>query len=119
MIFKINGIDFSGLLQAYGYATAYTPVYSQSVQTMDGYEHVGVLRYRGTLTVNLKPLTGSELHDLTNALNIGVPVVQYTCLQRNTTVLANMRLDTISAELVLKNASRMLYGGTQLTFTEL
>jgi hypothetical protein len=119
MTFIINGTDFSDLLQAYGYSTSYNPVYSQSVQTMDGYEHVGVLRYRGGLTVSLKPLTGTQLKNLTNALATGVPMVQYTCLQRNTTVLANMRLDNVSAELVLKNASRMLYGGTQLTFTEL
>lgn len=119
MTFIINGVDFSDLLQTYGYSTAYTPVYSQAVQTMDGYEHVGVLRYRGSLTVNLKPLTGNQLKSLTNALSITVPSVFYTCLQRNMTVHANMRLDTVSAELVLKNASRMLYGNTQLTFTEL
>ena len=119
MTFIINGVDFSDLLQTYGYSTAYTPVYSQSVQTMDGYEHVGVLRYRGSLTVNLKPLTGTQLKDFTNALSVAVPTVLYTCLQRNMTVQANMRLDNVSAELVLKNASRMLYGNTQLTFTEL
>ena len=119
MIFKINDVDFSGLLQAYGYATARIPVYSQAVQTMDGIEHVGILRYRGSLKVKLKPLTGAELQSLNNALSTGVPVVQYTCLERNTTVMANMRLHNVSAELVLKNASRMLYGGTELTFTEL
>lgn len=119
MIFEINGIDFSDLLQAYGYSTAQIPVYSQSVQTMDGIEHVGILRYRGSLKVSLKPLTGLELGSLTNALADGVPVIRYTCLQRNAVVMANMRLDDVSAELVLKNASRMLYGGTELKFTEL
>ena len=119
MIFEINGIDFSSLLQAYGYATSYVPVYSQSVQTMDGVEHVGILRYRGLLKVNLKPLTGAQLQSLTTALSTGVPVIRYTCLQRNAVVIANMRLDNVSAELILKNASRMLYGDTDLTFTEL
>lgn len=119
MTFLINGTDFSGYIQKYGYSTAYTPVYSQSVQTMDGIEHVAVLRYRGSVSVTLKPLTAAQWAVLSAVLATGLLSVTYTCVQRNTDVLANMKLDAMSANTVLKNASRTLYGDTQLTFTEL
>ena len=119
MTFEVNGHDCSDLIQKYGYATSYVPVYTQSVQTMDGVEHVGILRYRGTLTVTLKPLTGTQLNNFTNYLGSGVPSIRYQCLQRNTVVLANMKLDPVSADLVLQNASHTFYGDTQITFTQL
>lgn len=120
MTFTINGTDFSGLLTKYGYATAYNPVYTSSLITMNGVEHLAYLRHRGSLTVTLKPLTGAQVSALTSALSTGVMTVCYTCMQRNTDVTANMKLDGgDSAEFLLKNASRELYGNTQLTFTEL
>lgn len=117
--FRINGVDFSNVITAYGYATQYVPVYSESVTTLDGVEHTTVLRYKGSLTITVRPLEGAELRALTNALAVGIPSITYTCLQRNTNATANMKLDTMSAELVLRNASRLLLGNNQLTFTEL
>lgn len=120
MTFTINGTDFSGLITKYGYATAYNPVYAQNVITMDGVEHLAYLRHKGSLTITLRPLTGAELSTLTAKLATGIMEIQYTCLQRNLDVTATMKLDGgDSAEVVLRNASRMLSGNTQLTFIEL
>ena len=120
MTFEINNTDFSGLLTKYGYATAYNPVYTQSLMTLNGYEKVAYLRHRGSLTVTLRPLTSAELSALTAVLATGIMEIRYTCLQRNTVVVTRMKLDGgDSAEMILKNASRTLVGNTQLTFTEL
>lgn len=120
MTFEINGTDFSGLITRYGYATAYNPVYTQSLMTLNGYEKVAYLRHRGSLTVTLRPLTSAELSVFTAALATGIMEIRYTCLQRNMDVIARMKLDGgDSAEMVLRNASRTLVGNTQLTFTEL
>lgn len=120
MTFEINGTDFSGLLTKYGYETAYDPVYTHSIVTLNGIEHVAYLRHRGSLTITLKPLTGAQLSVFTAALAAGIMTIHYTCLQRNTDVYARMKLASgDSAEFLLKNANRELYGGTQLTFTEL
>lgn len=119
MTFLINGVDFSNYIQVYGYATSYLPVFGQSVMTLDGVEHTAVLRYRGSVSINLKPLTSAEWNTLSTALSTGILRITYFCIQRNRDVVASMKLDRMSAELVLKNASRMLYGNTQLIFQEL
>lgn len=119
MTFKINNTDCSGYITKYGYGTTYNPVFSESIVTLDGVEHVAVKRYKGTLTVTLRPLTGAQWATLSALLAAGILTVQYTCIQRNMDVTASMKLDNISANTVLKNASRTLFGDTQLTFVEL
>ena len=119
MTFTIGGTDFSSYITKYGYATAYTPIYFDSVTTMDGVEHVAVIRYGGALTVQLRPLTALQWATLKGKLTDGILTVKYTCLQRNQDVTASMKLDTMSAELVLQNASRSLYGNAELAFNEL
>lgn len=119
MTFTINGTDFSGYITKYGYETAVIPVFAESVQTLDGVEHTAVIRYRGQLNITIRPLTGAEWYTLYNALSQGILTIVYSCIQRNADVMANMKLDEMSAEKVLQNASRTLYGNTQLTFVEL
>lgn len=119
MTFTIGSTDFSGYLTKYGYSTTYSPVYSDSVQTLDGVEHVAIIRYKGTLTVTIRPLTGSEWETLSDALAVGLLSITYTNIQLNDDVTAEMRLDEMSASLVLTNASRTLFGETELTFIEL
>ena len=117
--FKINNVDYSSVIQEYGYATSYDPIYGDSMTSLNGIEYTAVLRYRGTLTLKIKPLEGTTLATLTSALSAGILEITYTCLQRNLDVTASMRLDTNSAELLLKNTSHKWLGNTQLTFTQL
>lgn len=119
MKFKINSVDYSSYLTKYGYTTTYAPVYADSVTTLDGVEHTALIRWRGTLTVTIKPLTATDWATLKSAFDSAILSIQYTCLQRGTDVTTNMRLDPISAEVVLINANRTLFGGAELTFVEL
>ena len=118
MTFKINNVDYSTYLTKYGYSTSYTPVFADSVTTLDGVEHTAVIRYRGTLTVTLRPMTATEWATFSAAL-AGILSITYTNIQKGTDVTVNMRMDEYSANLVLINTSRTLFGDTQLTFVEL
>lgn len=117
--FKIGTTDYSGYLTKYGYATTLEPVYADSMVDLAGVEHTAVLRYKGTLTVTLRPLEGTSWATLASSLMGGILEITYTCLQRNSTIIASMRLDTVSTEFVLENATRKLVGNTVLTFTQL
>jgi len=119
MTFKIASVDYSSYLTKYGYSTTYTPVYADPVVTMDGVEHTALIRHRGTLTVTIKPMTATDWAAFASALSGGILNVTYSCLQRGADATASMRLDPESAEVVLINASRTLYGNCQLTFVEL
>lgn len=119
MTFKIDNVDYSGYITKYGYKTSLTPVYGASVTTLDGVEHTAVIRYRGALSVTLRPMEATAWATLSTALLSGPMEVKYTCLQRGADVTATMRLDPISTELVLINASRTLSGNTDLTFVQL
>lgn len=118
--FKINGTDFSDIIMRYGYKTAYDPIYSDTITTLDMVDHTVIVRYKNGLTIPVRPLERVRLVQLTNALkNNGIPVITFTSLQQGVDVTANMRMDDYTSELVLRNASRLLLGGTELTFVEL
>lgn len=119
MTFKIATVDYSTYLTKYGYQVKEIPMFSDSVQTLDGVEHVAVIRYRKELTVTIRPLTATEWATLFTALSSGILSITFTVPQANTDVTANMRMDEVSADLALINSSRTLYADTQLTFTEL
>lgn len=118
--FTVNGTSFSDCIFRYGYNTMYTPVYSASVTTMDAVEHTVIKRWRHGLSFQLNPMSESRLHELQTALSrSAVPEITFSSLQLDADVTARMKLSPLSAELVLKNASRRVLGGITLEFTEL
>ena len=119
MTFTINSTDCSSYLTKYGYSTTYTPIYASSVTTLDGVEHTALIRHRGTLKVTIKPMTATDWATFISNINGGIMSITYSCLQRGIDVTANMRLDPVSADLVLINTSRTVYGNCELTFVEL
>lgn len=119
MTFKIDNVDYSGYITKYGYKTTVTPVYGASVVTLDGVEHTAVIRYKGSVSVVLRPLEATAQATLSASLMAGPMEVKYTCLQRGVDVTATMKLDDMSAELVLINASHTFSGNTELTFVQL
>lgn len=94
----VNGLDITNWIEIDSYETSLSPVYGDSVTTMDGVDHVAVTRYKGTVTVSLNPLTLDRTAQLCNALLSGAINAQYYCLQRNHEVFANMRIDGVSAQ---------------------
>lgn len=118
---KINGVDITNMVEIDSYSTAVIPVYGDAVTTMDGVDHVAVIRYKGEVSFAANPLTDTQTVTLCNALMPGVVEVQYHCLQRNAEIIATMRLDRISSQ----HLGRVRYGGRNwnelpaITLTEL
>lgn len=118
--FTVNGVDLSAKVQKYSYETSYTPVYSDTITTMDRIDHTVIVRWRHGLSLIINPMEDDELATLQTALSGSlVASVTFTSLQLGVDVTCNMMLDVASAALVLKNASRRVIGGIPLTFTEM
>lgn len=118
---EVNGLDISGLVDITSYNTTMEPVYSDTITTIDGVDHVAVLRLRGTLTFAFNSLTAAQTAAVSQALLALPATVRYRCLQRHAVVLATMRLSGLSAQAL----ARIRFGGAQwnevgeITFTEL
>lgn len=118
--FRINNSDFSDIIQRYGYETAYDPVFDDPITTLDKVDHTAIVRWKHGLRIKCNPLSEERARQLTQALTMSVvPIIMFTSLQTGALVTARMQLDSNSAALVLRNASRRLLGGTELTFVEL
>lgn len=105
--FIVNGNDYTGLVERDSYRTAVTPVYGETIQTLDGVGHTALLRVKGSLTVKLNPQTAAQTAAICADLLNAPCEVQYKCLQRNVNVTALMVLDAVSAMFM----SRCLYLG--------
>ena len=105
--FIVNGNDYTGLVERDSYRTAVTPVYGETIQTLDGVGHTALLRVKGSLTVKLNPQTAAQTAAICADLLNAPCEVQYKCLQRNVNVTALMVLDVVSAMFL----SRCLYLG--------
>lgn len=105
--FIVNGNDYTGLVERDSYRTAVTPVYGETIQTLDGVGHTALLRVKGSLTVKLNPQTAAQTAAICADLLNAPCEVQYRCLQRNVNVTALMVLDVVSAMFL----SRCLYLG--------
>lgn len=119
--FKINNTDYSQFVERDSYVTELTPVFGETIKTMDGVNHTALLRLRGSITVGLNPQTKANTAAICTDLLQSPVEVQYHCLQRNANVTALMVADTISAQFL----SRCLANGDdwnkieEITLTEL
>ena len=118
--FTVNGTDLKTKVERYSYKTSYTPVYSETVTTMDKVDHNVIIRWRHSLEVRINPLSEADLKSLQTALaGSSIASVTFSSLQLEANVTCNMTLEPSSAALLLKNASRRVVGELTLKFTEL
>lgn len=110
----INGVSFGQMVECDSYVTSVQKVYSETITTMDGVDHVVVIRTRGTLTVKFNPQTDANTAKLCTALLSSPLQVRYHCLQRNVDVYANMIIDGVTSQYL----SRVLYMGQKWNETE-
>jgi len=92
----INGVSFADIVDKDQYHTEKVPV-TRSLTTLDGVDHVVLLREKGVLTFGCNPMTAERYAALCAALSGGVVTVQYTDLQSGTVRTASMAYDTKAA----------------------
>lgn len=105
--FKAGGLDLAPYVERDSYATTVTPVFTDSVTTMDGVDHYSLLRLRGSVTVKLNPQSAAATALICAALLQHPVTVEYFCLQRQAVVVASMRAPAQTAQFL----SRCLAGG--------
>lgn len=119
--FTVNSHDYSDFVERDSYQTTLSPVYGETIQTIDGVGHTAMLRVKGELSVKLNPKTAADTAAICADLLAAPCEVQYHCLQRNGTVTALMTIDGVTATWL----SRCLYLGQSwneidsITLTEL
>ena len=117
----VNDVDLTNLVEIDSYATSLDLVYGDSIRTLDGVEHVSVLRYRGVVKFSLNPMPAAKYAAVCEALLETPLQVCYHCLQRNTEILAKMKLSSTTA----KHLGRVRFAGqkwheiSSITLTEL
>ena len=117
----VNGTDLSEYVERDSYRTSLTPVYGQTIETLNGVQHTALLRLRGALKVGLNPQTDTDTATICTALLNTPCQVTYHCLQRDADVTSLMKVDPISAQFL----SRCLFLGDEwndiddITLTEL
>jgi hypothetical protein len=93
---KINGVDFSDLINEKLYKTDSVPVVAWEMTDLTGVRHEVVSRRRNVLTVRLKPLTAERAVALFSALSKTSLSVTYTHLQTGTDVTNTMMATSVS-----------------------
>lgn len=116
--FKVNGKDFTRLVNRYGYTTDLKPVVV-TYTDLDQVEHEKIVRYRGFLTVPLNPLLEEDSAELCAELLKRPLMIEYYSFQRHVYVEENMRLDSLPMEYLAKAAGRRWMKAINLPFEQL
>ena len=119
--FKINNTSYAGFVERDSYETSLSPVYGETIQTMDGVNHTALLRVRGSVKVKLNPTNDSDTAAICADLLNSPCEVAYHCLQRDTDVTVLMTVDELTAEFLSRckyNADEWNQLG-EITLTEL
>ena len=103
----VNNVALTNMVERDSYETTYTPIYTETITTMDGVEHTALLRHKGSVSFTLNPQSAADTKNICTALANTPMQVQYFCLQRNQLVTATMKTSGVSATFL----SRCLYGG--------
>ena len=117
----INGVNFTAMVERDSYHTARIPVFSESVTTMDGVDHVALLRNKSSLTFEFNPQTTAQTKTAYDALTAQPCTVYFFNIQSNAYKTANMKLDEQSAQYLSRCLSRGLRWNQMdpITLTEL
>lgn len=117
--FKVNGVDFSDIVSKYGYSTERVAVYGKTVTTLDGVDHVKLLRSRGCLTIKINPVGADRMAEFCNALATLPVEIKYHSFQLGTDVSETMRLSNVSASFVLDTPAKKWVDGASVKFEQL
>lgn len=95
-VLEINGVDFSDIVEKNSYHTERTPI-TQSVTTIDGVEHIAIIREVDSLSFKTNPLTQDRYKTLCDQMRNGFCTVRYTHLQVGAVLVEQMKYDAATA----------------------
>ena len=116
---KINGEDFTGLVNKYGYTTDRIPVYSSVWTDLSGVEHSTKLRDKGYLAVTLNDITAEESLRLCRQLRRPSLQVEYHSFQLGQVVPERMRVTSMPRSLLMMDGKTPIHGSVTLEFEQL
>lgn len=93
---KISGTDITGFIVPGSYTTNLIPVYSEAVTTMDGIDHVSLIRVKHSISFSLNPVPDDRMDPLFALLRSGTVSVEYVPLDSGTAQIGTFRLDEMS-----------------------
>lgn len=117
--FKLNGVDFSGLVHKNGYQTDLKPVVSWSMTDLSGVEHQVISRWRYELTLELNPMTAAQAQALCAELRYQPISATFTSLQTGEDVSAEMRVEEMPLQHQLTARNTDWHRGFTLTLQQL
>ena len=117
----INGLTISDDIERDSYSTSTIPVYSDSIQTMNGVDHFALLRNKGSLTFSLNPRTAARTQQICAVLLVQPCTVVYFDLEANASKTATMSIDQHTAKYLSRCLSQRLKWNEfdAITLTEL
>ena len=98
----VNGTDLTNYVLYDSYSTNKTPVYANSVTTLDGVEHTALIRTRGSLTFQLNPQNATITQTIASSLLTQPCSVHYFSLQTQQYEDDTMKLTDQSADYLVK-----------------
>lgn len=69
-VFKINGVDFSGIVHKKGYTIGRIPVLAKSITDLNGRTREFIMRYKSTLNVPCNPIPDTQIETLSDQLQM-------------------------------------------------
>lgn len=117
----INAVSFTNLIERDSYKTQKIPVFTNAITTMDGVDHVALVRHKNVISFSLNPQDAAQTAAACAALLTQPCTVNFFSLQSQSYVTARMILDGQSANYL----SRCMYQGLrwnqieEITLTEL
>lgn len=117
----INSTDFTAMVERDSYKTDTVPVFSERITTMDGVDHVALIRNKSSLTFEFNPQTTTQTKTACDALLTQPCTVYFYNIQSNAYKTADMTLDGQSAQYLSRCLSRGLHWNQMqsITLTEL
>lgn len=117
--FKVNGVDFSALVNKYGYSTDRVPVYSSNWTDLSGTDHSVKLRDKGWLYVTLNDITAEQSAKLCRQLRKPTLDVEYHSFQLGQTVVERMRITSMPRTLLMMDGGVAVHEAVTLSFEQL
>ena len=117
----INGVNFTSMVERDSYQTDTIPIYTERITTMDGVDHVALIRNKSTLTFEFNPQTTAQTKTACDALLSQPCTVYFFNIQSNAYETAEMTIDGQSAQYLSRCLSRGLHWNQMqsITLTEL